>query len=135
MWVRLIRYGLLAVFLVAAILFLGNAGYMTANYFFQFNPGKLSAEFQSTVLFAGIHLVVGILSFLLFVGLLRRRRWFVALYWVALIIWLTLLGVALWPYSMKHPVSDSLFVFVVNVLPIVLGLYLLRKSKEILAAS
>ena len=96
-----LRLTLLGVWAVLALIFSANAAFLIGNYFFEWQPNKISEEFLGTLLLAGYSIFFGGSAGLLFYALLRRAPWFFRAYWA---VWL---ATGIWLVTATSPAQKD----------------------------
>jgi hypothetical protein len=129
---NLFRYILLTIFMVVSLFSLTGFLRIFLNYLFQLKPDKVSVEIQTSMLFLSIYIIFFVLSAFLFWGLLKKRRWFIHLYWIALFLWLCLCVWVLWPLNSSHFIADLIVFVMIIVLPLVIGVYMTKNKTALL---
>ncbi len=122
--------------LLSILALIGIAAFVSAcglilNHLFIYSPDKISAEPNTTILFSSVTFFISFLSFILFFGLLKYKKWFPGLYWLTILIYIFSIMLIL-DFSiafLNHFIENSIFVIFSLLLPLVLGVYLLIKDE------
>ncbi len=126
-----IRKILLTTFVVVAILAFVSACGTILNYLLEFSPSKISNEFETSMIFAGIALFISSASLFLFYGLFNLKKWFPGLYWIIILSYIfpVMLMLGFSNADLNHFIENSIFIIFGLLLPLALGVYLLIKDE------
>jgi len=127
---KLFRIIISIVFLVMGLFcFIGGLGTLL-NYYLQFYPGKISVEFESSLIYFFTGLILGILLFFLFYGLIKFKIWFLWMYGGVFIIWLILQFFLFTPFNSNQILEDIVFEIIFFVIPLLSGIYFYKNRKS-----
>jgi hypothetical protein len=131
---RALRVFLLLGFAVIGTFFVINTSQLLLRHIFEFRPDKLSIDRTATILFSGVWLTIAALFAILFDALLKRRKYFVIVYWLTFAV-----GIAIQvtfnvvPFANpRHFLSDLLFLSLLQGIPFAVGIYVTVKRRHFL---
>ena len=126
---KYIKTLLLTVFGLLSLAHLYGAVQILMNYFLEFNPNKISAELETTLILGLRNVLISIISFSLGYGLWKMKKWFIYLFWIAFgYSLIDIYTFGLYPtFSKKENYfSDTIGLIILFIAPVLFGLYIYK---------
>jgi hypothetical protein len=95
------------------------------NHYFQFSPDKISAEFETSIMYSSISLIFSIIFLLLVYGLLKYKKWFIKLLWLTFVLYvIPVVNDVIFKSYLKNVYEDTLFILLGIIFPCSICIYL-----------